>query len=487
MEESKDIGKREKKNWEGNQSGTEPDRTGRSEEGRRKDRLKKAEAIAREIWILSRDSIVVNMRFMDTALARLRPVPREGIGCAASDGTHIYYDSLYLLKQYQKEPSTVVRMYLHILLHHVFYHNYQYGRLEQEYWDLASDIAVENTIMELELPAASLEDDKERKDVLEVLKKQVKVLTADKIYKYLKINGLSQDARREWTRLFKQDEHVYWKEQEEIVISQKEWDKISQRIKADLKTFSRDKTNAESLKANLEDATKERYNYADILSRFTVMGEELTVNDDEFDYIYYTYGLDTYGNIPLIEPLEYKDVKRIKEFAIVIDTSASCKGTVVQAFLQKTYEILKGRENFFQKINVHLIQCDNQVHSDTKITCQEDFEAFMKNGRLTGFGGTDFRPAFSYVDTLLEEGEFENFKGLIYFTDGYGIYPERMPSYDSMFVFLQEDERIPSVPPWAIKVVLDEEDLEENRQEAKEEDRREDEEQDWQEAKEQDV
>ncbi len=85
----------------------------------------------------------------------------------------------------------------------------------------------------------------------------------------------------------------------------------------------------------------------------------------------------------------------------------------------------------------------------------------MKQGRLTGFGSTDFRPVFSYVEKLREEHEFDNLKGMIYFTDGYGIYPEQMPDYDVAFVFLHDDDNAPKVPPWAIRLVLDEEDIEE--------------------------
>jgi len=164
--------------------------------------------------------------------------------------------------------------------------------------------------------------------------------------------------------------------------------------------------------------------------------------------------------MPLVEPLEYKEEKKVKEFVIVIDTSASCKGPLVQGFLKKTYSILKQSENFFQKVNVHIIQCDMEVQSDTKITCQEDFDLFLKEGKLRGFGSTDFRPAFSYVDEQIEKKEFENLKGLIYFTDGYGIYPERMPDYETIFVFLNEDEKKPVVPVWAIEVVLNEAELE---------------------------
>ncbi len=210
---------------------------------------------------------------------------------------------------------------------------------------------------------------------------------------------------------------------------------------------------------NLEEATRDRYDYNEILRRFMVTGEEIGVNDDEFDYVYYTYGLEQYGNLPLIEPLEYKESHRVKEFVIAIDTSASCRGEIVKAFLNKTYSILKSGENFFHRMNVHIIQCDNQVQEDTKITCQEEFDIFLRQGRLTGLGATDFRPVFDYVDNLRERKEFENLKGLIYFTDGYGIYPERMPDYQVIFAFLGEDENRAPVPSWSMKVVLEEEGL----------------------------
>ena len=50
---------------------------------------------------------------------------------------------------------------------------------------------------------------------------------------------------------------------------------------------------------------------------------------------------------------------------------------------------------------------------------------------------------------------------MIYFTDGYGIFPEKKPDYDVAFVFV-ENERWPiptDIPPWVIKLVLEKEDL----------------------------
>lgn len=150
--------------------------------------------------------------------------------------------------------------------------------------------------------------------------------------------------------LFCRDVHDRWKPAETLEITEAQWKKISERIRAELKSFSGDKSDDKSLLQNLEEAVKENYDYGDFLRKFSVSGEEIQINDDEFDYVYYMYGLSLYGNLPLVEPLEYKDINKIKEFVVAIDTSGSCRGSIVQAFLNKTYHILKSSENFFAKL-----------------------------------------------------------------------------------------------------------------------------------------
>ena len=422
-------------------------------------------ALARDIIRLSHDGILMNMRFLDVALSALKLEERTGMGAFAYDGATLYYDPALLLAKYRKEPHYMVRLYLHVLLHCIFYHSFQTDKLERELWNLATDIAVENTILEMSLHLAVLPSDAILKSRLDILKKQAGGLTAEKLYRHFRIEEPSGKARKEWRELCYYDEHLYWDRKEELTLSQEEWRKVSERVKADLRSFSKDKNNAQSMEENLKEATRERYDYRDFLKRFMVMGEVVQVNDDEFDYIYYTYGLSQYGNMPLVEPLEYKDANKIKDFVIALDTSASCRGEVVQAFLNQTYQIMQQRENFFRKINVHIIQCDNEVQSDTVITCREDFDNFLKNGKLRGFGATDFRPVFQYVEKLKQDGGFENLKGLIYFTDGYGIYPEQMPDYDTAFVFLRDDGEAPAVPPWAIRIVISEEECEIEKEE----------------------
>ena len=155
-----------------------------------------------------------------------------------------------------------------------------------------------------------------------------------------------------------------------------------------------------------------------------------------------------------------KSLEAREEFVIVIDTSMSCSGELVRKFLEETYGVLSESESFFTKINVHIIQCDEKVHTDKRITSRKEMKDYMEHLELYGDGGTDFRPAFEWVDKLLEQHEFHNLKGMIYFTDGFGIYPKKMPPYKTEFVFMQDNYRDVDVPVWAMKLILDEDDFE---------------------------
>lgn len=425
--------------------------------------------LASKIWSLSRDRLLINLRFLDVALSSLGFLSRQQSGQICCDvnapqGAVIYYDPTVVVHLYKKNPANVTRMYLHILLHCIFNHSYKYDRVEQDLWDVSVDMAVENAALNLNLPGLETTGDQERRETLAQWKARVGTLTADRIYRSLKSDRLGVSELLELGSLFRRDVHEGWGPAEMLEVTAAQWKKISERIKAELKSFSEDKSDDKSILQNLEEATKEHYDYGSFLRKFSVSGEDIQINDDEFDYVYYTYGLSLYGNLPLVEPLEYKDVNKIKEFVVAIDTSGSCRGAVVQAFLNKTYNILKSSENFFRKVNIHIIQCDSEVRRDTKITNDEEFEIFMREGQLEGFGSTDFRPVFAYVDKAIESGAFENLKGLIYFTDGYGVFPEHKPShnYDTAFVFLEDDYEKPPIPPWAMKLVLPAEDLEEN-------------------------
>ncbi len=445
----------------------------------------KTEKVAAEIIQMSKNKLLVNMRFMDMALNQFRMSPRPDLTpFSACDGDVYVYDPVHILKAYMLDENLPIRNFLHSVLHCVFKHFYVNTLVDQTMWDLACDIAVESAINDLELSFLNITKAKEQVQFFDLFKNKVKTVSAEKIYRYFLDEKLSEHLVEKLSLLFKGDDHVLWyltetqKKKMNLYASQGEavkplsnmllllqgWADIALRMQTELEVFILQGKGAGLLTQNLREVNRERYDYSEFLKKFAVRAEMMKLNPDEFDYNFYTYGLTLYENMPLIEPLEYREVKRIREFVIAIDTSGSTSGSLVQTFVQKTYNILKSTESFFSKINLHIIQCDAEIQEDVKITTQQEFDAYLKQMQLHGLGGTDFRPVFAYVNHLVEKKEFDNLKGLIYFTDGYGSFPQKTPPYDTAFVFV-EDEQNPStsnnyeVPSWAMKLVLRKEEL----------------------------
>ena len=308
-----------------------------------------------------------------------------------------------------------------------------------------------------------------RKDTYRQIEKKLKVFTAEGIYKYLVSLGLDEKKQKELKMEFHVDDHQYWPEDPKQDLHQEvenKWKNISEKTETDMETFSSEESQqAGDLIGQVQVENRDRYDYREFLRKFSVLREEVSVDPDSFDYIFYSYGLSMYGNMPLIEPQEWKEVKKVEDFAIVIDTSMSCSGDLVKKFLEETYDVLTEAESFFHKVNIHIIQCDEMVQNDQKITDEKELKEYMEHLKLIGEGGTDFRPAFEYVNQLIEQGEFYHLKGLIYFTDGKGTYPKKKPSYETAFIFMQEEYEDIDVPPWAVKLIVDAEDLDEGEEE----------------------
>lgn len=446
------------------------------ERGIDQEKQKKTEKIAAEILQMSKNKLLVNMRFMDMSLNQFNVFQNPDVTpFTASDGKIYIYDPEHILKAYILNENLPIRNFLHTVLHCVFKHFFVNTLINQRMWDLACDIAVESTINDLNLNYLNISKAKEQVQFFDLFKKKVQNITAEKIYSYFLDEKISDDLMERLSLLFKGDDHFLWYLTEEQkksmglygrdaeneiywvkqVVLLERWGGIAIRMQTELEMFVKQRgTEAGLLTQNLKAVTRERYDYTEFLKKFAVRGEVMKLNPDEFDYNYYTYGLQLYENMPLIEPLEYREIKRIREFVVAIDTSGSTSGELVQTFVQKTYNILKSTESFFTKINLHIVQCDAVIQEDVKITCQEEFDRYLKTMQIHGLGGTDFRPVFEYVNALVDTGEFENLKGLVYFTDGCGAFPQKKPPYDTAFVFIDDSYNNYDVPSWAMKLVL---------------------------------
>ena len=418
----------------------------------------KLRSLGVSILCAARDELYFSMRFLDVALSSFVYRMDISVSPFGTDGAVMYFHPQYLGGMLRQNRILVNRGYLHMVFHCIFRHMFKQAD-DARYWDLRCDIAAEHLIDGCDLRPVRWSRSLLRRETYRKLEDKKRVMNAERIFRELKSWELTEKELAGLEEEFRADDHRYWEnknpEQKQDPELRKKWQEINEKMETDLETFSKEASEQNgSFLGELRVENRERQDYREFLRKFSVLREEMGTDPDTFDYGFYSYGLSLYGNMPLIEPQETREVRKIADFAVVIDTSMSCSGDLVRRFLEETYSVLKQNDSYFRKVNVHIIQCDEKVHTDVTITSEKELRAYMEHFELYGEGGTDFRPAFAYVDELIRRGEFDDLKGLIYFTDGYGIYPSRMPVYKTAFVFAEEDYTDADVPAWAIRLIL---------------------------------
>lgn len=431
--------------------------------------------LGKQILSAARDELYLGMRFLDVALSSFTYQMHTGAAPFGTDGAALYFHPRQLGGMYRQNRVLVNRGYLHMVYHCIFRHIWkaypQDCRSEGEkaekegearIWDLSCDIAVEHLTDAHFHRSVRFSRSLLRRETYRRLEEEGKTLHAERIFRYLLQWQLQEKELARLEQEFYVDDHRFWagrqpeRNPNADPSLQKKWKELDEKMETELELFSGEASerNGELL-GQIRVENREKQDYHSFLRKFSVLREEMGVDVDTFDYGFYSYGLALYKNMPLIEPQETREVRRVEEFVIVVDTSLSCSGELVRKFLEETYGILSESESFFRKVNIHILQCDEKVQSDVKITSEKELKEYMKALTLYGDGGTDFRPAFAYVEELMGRGEFEELRGLLYFTDGYGIYPQKMPSYQTAFVFTGENGRDAEVPAWAMKVWLE--------------------------------
>lgn len=417
-------------------------------------KIGREQEISEKILQYVHHELYMDLRYMEPALSALSFRKHDGLLALATDGVYLYYSAEHLTRVFQKNAAFLDRAYLHVVLHCIFKHLWLKGGRDGRIWNIACDIAAEFVIDAMDKDCTRRILSWLRIYAYDALKNEK---SAAAVYRWL----LEQEPERidELEREFYTDDHRFWPKEKEqdspfVMQARQAWDKAARQtmLEQSRKGDAADRGQAEFLAQAR--AAKNQRSYADFLRKFSALWEEARLDPEEFDLGYYTYGLSTYGNLPLIEPLETREARKIREFVIVIDTSYSTSGELVKGFLKETVAVLSETDSFFKTCQIRIMQCDDRVRQDFVVRGGQDLERLLLDFQIAGGGGTDFRPAFSYVESLRRQGVMKHLDGLLYFTDGKGIYPEKKPDYKTAFLFLEEyDEQ--AAPAWAMRFRLD--------------------------------
>lgn len=462
----------------------------------------KTEALAEEILLKAKTELTGNIHSLIRAINALQFVPTNEED-VFTDAKSFYYNPQFILLRFKENTTSVNRVLLHSILHCMLLHPFNIDFKDTALWNLSSDICVENIINNWNLNSTKSHKETAQSAIINDILNSVKNLSAENIYYYLKGLELSQETIKYYSELFCDDVHKIWyknknfaffefDDDEETVEArsiykkadnrkglsnesndkimydaingsaeeEKElWRKITPTVESDIEALKNQGLMSGVETAVLKGVSRDKYDYSKFLKKLISIDETIEINDDEFDYIFYTYGLNTYKNMPIIEPLEYAENAKVKKLFIAIDTSGSVKGEQVEKFIEKTYNILKSTDFFGAKTEVYIIQCDSEIKEIKILKSSQEIEEYIKNISLKGFGGTDFRPVFKYVDEIFASSQKNEVNGLIYFTDGDGIYPKQMPKFKSLFVINDSCFDKSKMPLWATPLFLDSQDL----------------------------
>ena len=368
-----------------------------------------------------------------------------------TDGFILFVERQVLPAEFHRDSEGCLRRIAHSLVHAVSGHPLRAGLSgEHALWELCCDCMAE-WILEKELSwqqEISVEKRRSREALYGWLKSQPK-RTENVLYEYLEKMDVEQVTAL--ADAFRVDDHRKWYEKQ---YSAAQWKKQLSRLTRQGsgggqggKTGGISGGSRQGEQSYTEPEASE-YDYRRFLESFMVIREERQLDLSSFDLMFYTYSRQHYEHAVFLEPVETSEVKRLQELVIAIDTSGSCSGEIVQQFLRETFSILEKKEHFFRRMRVHILQCDSMIQDYRLIESEEDWKDYQKHLKISGFGNTDFRPVFDWIEQKKQEGVVRDIKGLLYFTDGDGIYPRSAPAYATAFVYLNDRLNKGKAPEW---------------------------------------
>jgi predicted metal-dependent peptidase len=117
------------------------------------------------------------------------------------------------------------------------------------------------------------------------------------------------------------------------------------------------------------------------------------------------------------------------KIVIAIDSSGSIDGSLLSKFLSAVESIM----NTFSNFEIDLLIADAKVQEHYILYAGDELSYDIKGG-----GGTNFENTFIYIDENIEDVTL-----LLYFTDGFGKFPNDESNFDTVWILTKEEIDVP--------------------------------------------
>ena len=152
----------------------------------------------------------LSMRYLSRALDKLSFQMDFNTRRIGTEGEKIHFHPEFIFQLYVESPQKLYRLYMHSLLHCLFRHMFKTEDKEEELWNLATDIHVEYVLDSMDIPLLYRPAYPFRENYFQKLEKEVKSLSAERIYAYLLEQNLSYEEKERLEQEFVKDDHSFW-------------------------------------------------------------------------------------------------------------------------------------------------------------------------------------------------------------------------------------------------------------------------------------
>ena len=331
---------------------------------------------------------------------------------AATDGRKIFFNEEFLYSLSSKEQNALM---LHEVLHMALLHVTRRQNRDPHIWNIAADIVVNDLIernTSFPLPQGAITDrrfqDKSVEYIYEVL------LKSKKKYK-LVINDILQPGNSEDS-------------EEDVNLSEP----LSQEEVDEIESFWKDKMEI------LKNSSEHNLSNGKGSLPAGIEQEISTILEPEVDW---RHALWKYVGKT---PADFDDLDRrfiykglylesllteAVEVSVCIDTSGSVSDELLMQFTGELKGILRSYPN---------VKC-SLFFADTDLAGPYEIDRIEQMPKAIGRGGTSFVPFFDYLKKHGEESSLlGNNKLSIYFTDGYGDFPQQEPDNPTMWLVCKD-------------------------------------------------
>ena len=349
----------------------------------------------------AKTKLMLENPYFGTLASTLYMSINRDIATFRSLGDTLEYNDEYLEVLSVEEVSTVLA---NSAMHQALFHTSRGKDKVSSVWNLASDYAINDLLVENKFMLPPMANYSSR----------FEMLYAEQIYTILldELDLLDNDNREDEQQKDEQNSEIEEQNIPDELLAQEEYELLLEQLNIKLEKYG---DLPKGIERFVESKSEAKISWRDELYRYVNIHAKS-------DYkMFPSSKKHLYRGIVL--PSIYGEELKI---IVAVDTSASIDDELLKVFLSELYEIMQ----VFTHYVIELIECDATIQNIQRLTPQEPIEPMLKGG-----GGTDFTPVFDYVMDLNED-----FKFLIYFTDGKGKFPSYEPNIDVLWVIPKSSE-----------------------------------------------